>query len=124
MDSWDIRSLDVKPHQPAVLHSDGDGRAIAINLPGGEQLQEHQTHESAFLFVADGEVEVAQPGGETAVGGPGFVARFDANERREVRAKGDARLRSARDRPAGRSAATPPAGPPPAGASAPRPPTG
>ena len=92
MDSWDIRSLDVKPHQPEVLHSDGDGRAIAINLPGGEQLQEHQTHESAFLFVADGEVEIAQPGGETTTGGPGFVARFDPNERRQVRATGDARL--------------------------------
>ncbi len=92
MDSWDIRSLDVKPHQPDVLHSDGDGRAIAINLPGGEQLQEHQTHESAFLFVADGEVEVSQPGGETTSGGAGLVLRFDANERREVRAKSDARL--------------------------------
>lgn len=92
MDNWDIRSLDVKPHHPEVLHSDGDGRAIAINLPAGEQLQEHQTHESAFLFVAEGEVEIALPGGETTSGGAGLVARFDANERREVRAKDDSRL--------------------------------
>ena len=91
MDSWDIRSLDVKPHHPEVLHSDGDGRAIAINLPGGELLQEHQTHESAYLVVAEGEVEIAQAG-ETVSGGPGFVAHFEPAERREVRAREDARI--------------------------------
>ena len=91
MDSWDIRSLDVQPHQPEVLHSDDDGRAIAINLPSGEELQEHQTHESAYLVVADGEVEIEQAG-ETVAGGPGLVAHFNPDERREVRATGDARI--------------------------------
>ena len=91
MDSWDIRSLDVQPHQPEVLHSDDDGRAIAINLPSGEELQEHQTHESAYLVVADGEVEIEQAG-ETVAGGPGLVAHFEPDERREVRARGDARI--------------------------------
>ena len=91
MDSWDIRSLDVQPHQPEVLHSDDDGRAIAINLPSGEELQEHQTHESAYLVVADGEVEIEQAG-ETVAGGPGLVAHFHPDERREVRARGDARI--------------------------------
>ena len=66
MDSWDIRSLDVEPHHPRVLHSDDDARLIAINLPAGELLQEHQVHERAYLFVADGELEVEQGGSSTS----------------------------------------------------------
>ena len=85
MDSWDIRSLDVEPHKPRVLRSDGEVRVIAITLPSGEELQEHQTHERAYLVVADGEIEVDQ-GSDKASGGPGFVAHFEPNERREVRA--------------------------------------
>jgi quercetin dioxygenase-like cupin family protein len=92
VDSWDIRSLDVEPHRPQVLRSDGEVRVIAINLPQGEELQEHQTHERAYLVVADGGIEV-QNGGEKTSGGPGFVAHFEPNERREVRATdGGARL--------------------------------
>ena len=64
---------------------------IAINLPTGEELQEHQTHERAYLIVADGEIEVSK-GGETESGGCGYLAHFDPNERREVRARRDARL--------------------------------
>src|SRR3954453_23439850 len=85
MDSWDIASLDVEPHQPRVLRSDEETRAIAINLPAGERLQEHETHERAFLVVADGEVEVDR-GGDTETGGPGFLAHFAPGERRELRA--------------------------------------
>jgi quercetin dioxygenase-like cupin family protein len=91
LESWDIRSLDVEPHQPKVLRTDAEARVIAINLPAGEQLQDHQTHERAYLLVADGEVEV-DGGGGTESAGPGFVAHFDPNERREVRATSDARL--------------------------------
>jgi quercetin dioxygenase-like cupin family protein len=91
MDSWDIASLDVEPHQPRVLRSDEETRAIAINLPAGERLQEHETHERAFLVVADGEVEVDR-GGSTETGGPGFLAHFAPGERRELRAASDARL--------------------------------
>ena len=92
MESWDIRNIDVQPHQPEVLRSDDHGRAIAINLPSGEELQEHQTHESAYLVVADGEVEIAQPSGDAVTGGAGFAAHFQPDERREIRARGDARL--------------------------------
>jgi quercetin dioxygenase-like cupin family protein len=94
VDSWDIRSLDVEPHRPRVLRSDGEVRVIAINLPEGEELQEHQTHERAYLVVVDGKIQVDN-GGETKDGGPGFVAHFEPNERREVRAAagdGGARL--------------------------------
>jgi len=64
---------------------------IAINLPAGEEMQEHQTHERAYLLVTDGAVEV-EKGGETETGGPGYLAHFDPNERREVRATTDARI--------------------------------
>ena len=91
MDSWDIASLDVEPRQPQVLRSDEETRAIAINLPAGEELQEHQVHERAWVVVASGEVEI-QNGGDTVTGGPGFLAHFEPNEAHEVRATSDARL--------------------------------
>ena len=91
MDSWDIRSLDVQPHQPQVLRSDDEARLIAIALPAGERLQDHQVHERAYLVVVDGEIEVSD-GGSSESGGPGYLAQFEPNERREVRATSDARL--------------------------------
>ena len=91
METWDIASLDVQPHQPEVLRSDPEARVIALNLPAGQELQEHQVHERAWVIVAGGEVEIEQDG-STESGGPGFVAHFDPNERHEVRAKTDARL--------------------------------
>jgi quercetin dioxygenase-like cupin family protein len=91
MQSWDLRSLDVEPHKPQILQSArGEGRAIAIRLPAGEQLQDHEVHERAYLTVVDGEVEVQA--GETLTGGPGSLFVFDPKERHEVRATSDARL--------------------------------
>lgn len=91
MESWDVRSLAIEVHKPKVLRSDDETRAIAIHLPAGEELGEHQVHERAYLVVADGEVEIDHDGG-TIGGGPGFLAHFAPNERRTVRAKSDARV--------------------------------
>jgi quercetin dioxygenase-like cupin family protein len=91
MDTWDVASLEVQPRHPEVLRSDNETRVIAINLPAGQRLQEHQVHERAWLVVAAGEIEVEQ-GGQTVTGGPGFLAHFEPAERREVRATSDARL--------------------------------
>lgn len=91
MESWDTRSLPVEPHNPQVLRSDDETRVIAIDLPAGEELREHQVHEQAFLFVSDGEIEVAQ-GDELVTGGPGLLAHFAPAERHRVRAISDARL--------------------------------
>jgi quercetin dioxygenase-like cupin family protein len=91
VDTWDVASIEVQPHRPEVLRSDDEGRVIAINLPAGEALKEHQVHERAWLVVADGEIEVEQ-GGDTVTGGPGFLAHFEPAERHEVRATTDARL--------------------------------
>jgi quercetin dioxygenase-like cupin family protein len=92
MQTWDISSLDVEPHLPQVLASDAEGRVIAINLPAGERLQEHQVHERAWLVVTDGEIEIDDADGGSVTGGPGLLAAFDPNERHEVRATEDARL--------------------------------
>jgi quercetin dioxygenase-like cupin family protein len=92
MEHWDLRSLDVEPHHPRILHSArGEARSIAISLPAGEELQEHEVHERAYLVVVDGDVEVSD-GGTSVTGGPGFVAVFDPHERHTVRAANDSRL--------------------------------
>ena len=92
MESWDIASLDVQPHNPEVLASDDEGRVIVINLPAGERLNEHQVHERAGLVVATGAVEIDDADGGSITGGPGLLAAFDPNERHEIRATEDARL--------------------------------
>ena len=84
MDSWDIRTLDLEPHHPQILRSDEETRVIAINLPGGEELQDHQVHERAYVVVVDGEVEIQQDGNASQTAGPGFLAHFDPKERHEV----------------------------------------
>jgi quercetin dioxygenase-like cupin family protein len=92
MEHWDLRSLAVEPHHPKILHSArGEARSIAINLPAGEELQEHQVHERAYLVVIDGEVEV-RDSGDAISGGSGFAAVFAPAERHTVRATSDARL--------------------------------
>jgi quercetin dioxygenase-like cupin family protein len=92
MQTWDISALDVQPHHPEVLASDAGGRVIALHLPAGERLQEHQVHEHAWLVVVAGAIEISEPGGETVSGGAGFLAEFEPNQRREVAATDDARL--------------------------------
>jgi quercetin dioxygenase-like cupin family protein len=92
MRNWDISTIDVEPHHPQVLDSDEEGRAIVLQLPAGEALQEHQVHEHAWLYVVSGSIEITEPDGETVSGGAGLLAAFDPNERREVRATEDARL--------------------------------
>ena len=93
MEHWDLRTLAVEPRHPQILHSArGEARSIAINLPEGDSLHEHQVHERAYLVVVDGEVEVRDDGGDSVKGGAGFAAVFDPHERHEVRATRDARL--------------------------------
>ena len=91
METWDVSSLELAVHHPQVLRSDDETRAIAIKLASGEQLQEHQVHERAYLIVVDGEIEISQHG-ETVSGGAGLLAHFAPNERRTIQAVSEARL--------------------------------
>ena len=91
MQHWDLMTLGVEPRRPQILQSKrGEARAIAIQLPAGESLQDHEVHERAYLTVVGGEIEV--DAGETIQAGPGALFVFDPKERHEVRATTDARL--------------------------------
>ncbi len=91
METWDIRSLAIEAHKPQVLRSDAETRAIAIHLLAGEELQEHQVHERAYLLVAEGEIEVSD-GSQAVSGGPGFLSHFEPAERHAVKAITDSLL--------------------------------
>lgn len=92
MESWDLTTAEAEPHQPVILSSRDDARAVLINLPAGEELQEHEVHERARVIVAAGEVEVSTPGGERVEAGAGHLFEFDPGERHTVAARADARL--------------------------------
>ena len=92
MQTWDLTSLDVQPHQPQVVTTEDEGRAIVIHLPAGEKLGDHQVHERAFVVVVSGQVELEDSAGETVSGGTGLLAVFEPKERHEVRANEDSRL--------------------------------
>jgi quercetin dioxygenase-like cupin family protein len=88
MEHWDLRTLDVTPQHPRILHSArGEARSILISLLAGEELGEHQVHERAYVVVIDGEADL-----DGTAGGAGTAAMFDPNERHTVRAVSDTRL--------------------------------
>jgi quercetin dioxygenase-like cupin family protein len=92
MDRWDLRAAPPKPHLPEILSTHDDGRAILLDLPAGEELQEHQVHEGMWITVVEGELTVTGPGAETVEASPGVLVHLAAGERSEVRAQSDARL--------------------------------
>jgi quercetin dioxygenase-like cupin family protein len=92
MNAWNLREMPAEAHHPEVLLSTPEGRAIALDLPAGERLQEHQVHERGWLLVVDGEVEIADHDGNATIGGAGLLAHFDPNEPHEVRARERSRL--------------------------------
>lgn len=91
MKTWDTHGLDVEAHQPEIISSSDAARVIALHLPKGEELQQHEVHERAWVILVGGEIEI-ESRGETISGGPGLLAEFDPKEPHEVRAKADSRL--------------------------------
>ncbi len=92
MKSWNLTTLDLRPHAPEILSSTDDARAIAIEIPAGETMQDHQVHERAWVTVIEGEVEVTTTAGEQIDGGAGLLIEFDPRERHAVHARTDARI--------------------------------
>lgn len=92
MQSWDVLAMPVRAHAPRILSSNDDARTIALTLPAGESLDEHQVYERAFLTVLAGEIEATDADGRRVTGGPGTLVEFAPRERHEVRARTDARL--------------------------------
>ena len=91
MKNWDLQGRDVTPHQPEILSSSGDARAIVLAVPAGESLSDHEVHERAFVAVVAGDV-VVRAGDEEVGAGVGHLFEFDPGERHEVRATTEARL--------------------------------
>jgi quercetin dioxygenase-like cupin family protein len=92
MQNWDLEKVEAEPHQPQILASAEDARTIVLDLPAGEELQEHEVHERARLLVIRGGVDVTVPAGETVSASAGHLFEFDPGERHTVTARSDARL--------------------------------
>jgi len=92
MKSWNVNELELKPHAPQILSSTKDARALALAIPAGESLQDHQVHERAWVSILSGEAEITTPAGEHIPGTPGLLVEFDPGERHAVRAVSDTRL--------------------------------
>jgi quercetin dioxygenase-like cupin family protein len=92
MQSWNLKDVDAEPHEPRILSTADDARAILLRLPAEQQLQEHEVHERARVLVVDGEAEVSTPAGESVLAAAGHLFEFDPGERRTIRARSDLRL--------------------------------
>src|SRR3954463_13640818 len=92
MESWDLKTVAVEPHQPRILASAEDARTILLHLPEGEELQEHEGHERARVLVVDGDVDVAEADGASAGADAGPLLELEPGERRTIVARSDARL--------------------------------
>jgi quercetin dioxygenase-like cupin family protein len=91
MNSWSITELDLRAHAPEILASTDDARVIALMIPAGESLEDHQVHEQAWVMVLDGEVEI-ETAATSVSGGVGLLLEFAPNERHAVHARSDTRL--------------------------------
>lgn len=92
MRSWDLKVIDLRPHSPEILSSSSDARAIVLEIPAGESLQDHQVHERAWVSILDGEAEITTTGGERVTGTTGLLVEFAPGERHAVRALTTTRL--------------------------------
>jgi hypothetical protein len=92
MESWDLKTVEVDPHEPRILASNDDARTIVLHLPEGEELQEHEVHERARVVVVDGDIDVSTPDGGFASASAGHLLEFAPGERRAITARSDARL--------------------------------
>jgi quercetin dioxygenase-like cupin family protein len=90
---WNLHEIDAPAgtRDPAVLHSNSEGRAVLIRLDPGQELGDHQVHERSWLLVVDGVVQVSA-GGEAIEAGAGMLLTFDPSERKAVRSLGGARV--------------------------------
>jgi quercetin dioxygenase-like cupin family protein len=92
MDAWDLKRFAWSPHHPEILSSTVGGRAILLDLPAGEMLQDHQVHEQAWIAVIYGEVRITNHTSQTSDVPPGVLVQFAPQERHEVKALADSRL--------------------------------
>lgn len=92
MDLWDLKQRDWRPHRPEILSSAQEGRAITLDLPAGEMLQDHQVHEGAWITVIHGGVTITSETGQAVEAEAGILLHLAPQERHEVKANTDTRL--------------------------------
>jgi quercetin dioxygenase-like cupin family protein len=92
MRNWDLKAVEAEPRKPEILASAEDARTIALRLPAGQELQEHEVHERGRLVVVEGDVEVTPGEGDSLVASAGHLFEFEPGERRTVTARTDAVL--------------------------------
>jgi quercetin dioxygenase-like cupin family protein len=92
MDRWDLKSLEWRPHRPEILYSTDEGRAIVLDIPAGEVLQDHQVHEGAWITVVYGEVVIDSGTGESLAAQAGMLVHLPPRERHELKAVTDSRV--------------------------------
>lgn len=92
MDKWHLKDLAWRPHHPEILCSTEQGRAIVLDLPAGEALQDHQVHEGAWITVVNGALWISNHASETIDAAPGTLVQFAPGERHEVTAVTDSRV--------------------------------
>lgn len=92
MDDWDLNSVAWRPHRPQILFSGDEGRAIVLDLPAGEMLQDHQVHEAAWIILIYGEAKIMSQAGQAIDAQPGVLVQFAPQERHEVKALADTRI--------------------------------
>ena len=93
MEVWPLNELDASSGRPEILASTDDARAILIALAAGESLDDHVVHETAWLVVVAGAIEVTSlVSGDRHSGAVGTFVRFDPGERHRVDAGVDARF--------------------------------
>jgi quercetin dioxygenase-like cupin family protein len=92
MRSWDLKSVEAPAHEPQILSTDDDARAIVLSLPAGEELQEHEVHENARIVVVEGAIDVTTADGERVSASAGHLFEFEPQERHTVAAREDSRI--------------------------------
>ncbi len=93
LNSWNLKEIETPggSRSPVVVHSEDEARAVLIGLEPGQALGDHQVHESAWVVVIEGRVRIVS-GDQALDAGPGFLARFDADERHSLSTDDGARL--------------------------------
>ncbi len=87
-----MRTAQVEPHEPGILSTGNDARAILLSIPAGEELQEHEVHEHSRIVVIDGQVDVATPEGVRVSAETGHMFELTPGERHTVEARTDSRI--------------------------------
>ena len=93
MQWWNLLEIEAPggTTDPAVLTTDDGARAIAIRLDAGQEMDDHQVRERAWVLVVEGRAQI-RSGDEQVDGGVGTLVTFAPGERHAVSSLEGARL--------------------------------